>query len=93
MSEPTIDDVIAAVLGLRLPMVSELDRRIITAKALAAQVADLTGLAADDAHTALCYLPDNFLPLIDSPQGWAALACVVAADCGVPEPAHYPTLH
>ncbi|MES2493993.1 MAG: hypothetical protein V4579_12040 [Pseudomonadota bacterium] len=93
MSEPTIGDVIAAVLGLRLPAVSELDGRIISAKALAAQLADLTGLAADDAYSSLCYVPDNFLPLLDSPQGWTALACVVAADCGVPEPALRPTLH
>lgn len=42
---------------------------------------------------ALAYVPENMLALLDFPEGWSALAEMVAADLGVSSFGYRPTVH
>lgn len=61
---------------------------------LARQIAPLLRVTEEQAFEALTYVPDSMLPLLQSPEGWAALAAFVAADLGVLTVTTYaPTRH
>jgi hypothetical protein len=42
---------------------------------------------------AMCTIPDNLLSLLCSPQGWTAIASMVAADHHLADPGFMPALH
>jgi hypothetical protein len=71
----------------------ELWVRSVSAMALADEVGPMIGRLADDAYHSLLKIPDNLLPMLDSPQGWSALAAYVAGDLGVPHVDYFPTIH
>ena len=52
-------------------------------------------LSADfsDVWSALTHLPDGYLRLLESPEGWAALGAIVAADLGVSSVPVVPAIH
>ena len=45
------------------------------------------------AWASLCSVPDNMLSLLDSPQGWTALAGFIACDLGIAAPDYCPKVH
>lgn len=55
---------------------------IIAAEALAEGIAAACKVDPDRAFATLCCIPDNMLVLLDSPQGWTALASYVLQDLG-----------
>jgi hypothetical protein len=46
-----------------------------------------------DVFEALTYVPDEMLPLLQSPEGWSALAALVAPEFGVLTVTYSPTRH
>ena len=60
---------------------------------LANQVASAGNLCPERTFDALTYVPQNMLGLLSSPDGWAALAQLVAADLGVERLDFRPTVH
>ena len=49
---------------------------------LAVEITEALGADHADVWRVLTHLPDGFLPLLESPEGWAALGAIVAADLG-----------
>ena len=49
---------------------------------LAVKIADALGADYNDVWRVLTHLPDGYLPLLESPEGWAALGAIVATDLG-----------
>lgn len=60
----------------------EIDRWAMTTSAehLSRAIADTSNVTADEAFTALTYVPDACLPLLTTPHGWTALALLVVTD-------------
>lgn len=72
---------------------TDLEAQSLSAWGLARQLSAVADLSPDTAYDGLCSVPDNMLSLLHSPQGWSALASLVAADNGLGEPALMPTVH
>lgn len=66
---------------------------VVSARHLASGLAARTGVAACVLFDALAYVPENMLSLLDYPEGWSALAEVVAADLGMGPVGFRPTVH
>ena len=49
---------------------------------LAVKITEALGADYNDVWCALTHLPDGYLPLLESPEGWAALGAIVATDLG-----------
>ena len=49
---------------------------------LAVKITEALGDDYNDVWRALSHLPDGYLPLLESPEGWAALGAIVASDLG-----------
>jgi hypothetical protein len=61
---------------------------------LALDIAQAYPISFADAWDALCHVPDEMLPLLETPSGWAILADHVARDLGiVTHPPFTPTTH
>lgn len=60
---------------------------------LAREVAGLLGYPVDDVWWALCNVPIAMAKLLDSPEGWSALAGYLACDLGMPDPEYRPRIH
>lgn len=70
------------------------DAMVASARALSVAVADNSPVTAEEAFDCLCTVPDNLLPLLQSPQGWTTLAGYIGADLAQPAPvAVVPTIH
>ena len=69
------------------------DATMIAAEALAGEVAGSLGVPFGLAWDSLCGVPDNMLSLLDSPQGWTALAGFIAGDLGGDAPDYRPRVH
>jgi len=67
--------------------------RQVAAGTLITEVADWLGIDIDLVWQVLCAVPDDQLGLLDSPQGWSALAGYVAVELGVVAPAYMPVVH
>ena len=72
---------------------AEMEILTLIAKALAADIAVNSNIPIGLAICSLFAIPDNLLTLLDSPQGWTALAGFVSADLGAPPPDYCPVLH
>lgn len=60
---------------------------------LAHDLADVLDAPLNDVWWSLCNVPANMAGLLDSPQGWSALAGVVAFDLGAPATSYAPLVH
>ena len=49
---------------------------------LAVKITEALCVDYTDVWDSLTHLPDGFLPLLESPDGWAALGAIVATDLG-----------
>ena len=49
---------------------------------LAVKITEALGADYNDVWRTLTHLPDGYLPLLQSPEGWAALGAIVATDLG-----------
>ncbi len=67
--------------------------RQVAACQLMDDLADSIDQPADLVWEAFCRVPENMLTLLDSPQGWTALAGFVAAELGVCAPDYLPAVH
>lgn len=63
------------------------------ANSFAALLARSSPLDAKSVYQALTFFPDNMLVLLQSPEGWAALAECIAADFGTAPIQLEPTIH
>ena len=50
---------------------------------LAVKITEALSADYKDVWRALTHLPDGYLPLLESPEGWAALGAIVATDLGL----------
>ena len=60
---------------------------------LAVKITEALGADYTDVWDALTHLPDGYLPLLESPEGWAARGVIVAADLGVATVPVFPVTH
>ncbi len=60
---------------------------------LAVEIAGGLGADFDDVWRVLTHLPDGYLRLLESPEGWVALSVIVAADFGVSLVPVNPAIH
>ena len=93
--EPRLDrlgDGLAAFVEARDRELAE-RAQYLAARELARQIAPLLGVTAEQAFEALTYVPDEMLPLLQSPEGWSALAAMVASRVGVLTATFVPTRH
>ncbi|RVQ65719.1 hypothetical protein EKN06_12350 [Croceicoccus ponticola] len=60
---------------------------------LSRQIAPLLRESEERTFDALTCVPDSELAMLRSPEGWAVLASLVAADLGVPNFTYQPTRH
>ena len=67
--------------------------RQVSAFALIDDLAAALGMPSKLVWQSLSTLPDNMLSLLDSPEGWTALAAFVACDLGVSAPDYLPAVH
>lgn len=93
---PTLGDILAAALSHD----PERERREMAERAqylaaceLARHLAPLLRLGEAEVFDALTYVPDEMLPLLETPEGWSTLAAHVAADLGVLTVTYSPTRH
>lgn len=67
--------------------------RQVAAGALIDEIAEAIDMPANMVWQALSTVPHNMLCLLDSPQGWTALAGFVACELGVCAPDFLPAVH
>lgn len=67
--------------------------RHVAACALAEEISGLLGVDSGLVWQALSTVPDNMLMLLDSPQGWTALAGFVSGELGVDGADLMPAVH
>lgn len=67
--------------------------RSVAACALVAELAGQTGLGPDAIWGAMAAIPYNLQSLLDTPQGWSAVAGFVASELGVLPPDYMPAVH
>lgn len=82
---PTLGDILGAFLSAYDPEVEkriEARAQLASAYELSRRLAPLLRVGEEDVFQALTYVPDNMLPLLKSPEGWAALSALVATDLG-----------
>lgn len=60
---------------------------------LAVEITESLGAAFSDVWSVLTHLPDGYLRLLESPEGWSALSAIVAADLGVSSVPVLPAIH
>jgi hypothetical protein len=70
-----------------------LDADYICATEISRSAGGLIGVSEAEAFDALTFVPENLLPLLQSPEGWAALAGLIANGLGAEPPAFMPTVH
>ncbi|WP_324741607.1 hypothetical protein U8326_00075 [Tsuneonella sp. CC-YZS046] len=98
---PATDDFLSAVLTWALrPEVAPIPPEDFAlwanwhcARELAHCVGPLMGLGEADVFDILTRIPDNMLSLLDSPQGWTALAEYIAQYLRLPGPLFMPVIH
>lgn len=105
VTEPTLGDILSAALTAVQPDLSEQElaeqaeedlaerARYHAALELADQIAPLFAVTQADVFDALCSIPDNMLSLLETPEGWAALAGYIAADFHMPLISYQPTIN
>lgn len=71
----------------------ELWAQSVCAAQLADEIASRLGVRTADAYFCLRTIPDNLLPMLDCPEGWMALAGLIASDLGAPFLDYSPTVH
>lgn len=60
---------------------------------LAVEITAALGADFGDVWRVLTHLPDGYLRLLESPEGWAALGAIIAADLGVSSVPVIPAIH
>ena len=98
MTEPSLGWILGVALAdmaaaAEPPPVSDLEAQAIAASTLSHDLARKSDMSVNQVWDCLTAVPDNMLALLHSPQGWTALASLVAADNGVPEPLLMPSIH
>lgn len=98
--EPTLGDILGAVLQSVAPEPEDAHDDGLAARAqyqaaldLSDQLAEVFAVPSGEVFDALCSIPDNMLVLLESPEGWTALAGYIATDFGVPIVTYRPTIH
>jgi hypothetical protein len=99
VTEPTLGDILGSILagyGIAAeppPPVSDIEAQAVAASSLSHALARVSDMSVNQVWDCLTSVPDNMLALLHSPQGWTALASLVAADNGLPEPLLMPSIH
>lgn len=79
---------------LRLvPDFTDLDAMICAGGCLAFAITEALDAEFNDVWRVLTHLPDGYLRFLESPEGWAALGAIVAADLGVSTVPVIPVVH
>jgi len=89
--ERSLGDIMAS--ALHPEPVSELEATQYAGESLAAQIAFASQFDFDDVWQVLIHLPDGYLRLLDSPEGWAAISAIVAAEMGDSSVPVVPVIH
>ena len=74
-------------------MADQASARLSAAHALCRALSGHANIGAGEVFRALEGVPDNLLFLLDSPDGWTALAEYLGANLGKPSMQYRPTVH
>lgn len=86
----SLGDILAALLR---PAVTDEDAMIYAATCLAMSIVNALESDFEKVWRVMTYLPDGYLRLLESPEGWAALSAIVAADLGISSVPVNPAIH
>ncbi|MBO81420.1 MAG: hypothetical protein CL801_08380 [Citromicrobium sp.] len=67
--------------------------KVIAAWSLAQSLSNVFAASPCEIYESLTHIPDNLLVLLESPEGWRALASYVALDLGLHDLRFMPTIH
>ena len=87
---PSIGDILAALLH---PAITDEDAMIYVGASLARSVTSALNADFEEVWCIMTHLPDGYLRLLESPEGWTALSAIVAADLGISPVPVIPVLH
>ena len=87
-----ISEFLAALLP-PAPVITDQDAMIYVGMSLALSISMALESDFDEVWRIMTYLPDGYLRLLESPEGWAALSAVVAADLGISSVPVVPAIH
>ena len=97
--DPSLREIIADILSGERKL-REAEEAYLVARAqtraafeLSRQIAPLLGVSEYEAVRYIDVVPENMLNLLESPEGWIALASYVATQTGTTLPDYSPTLH
>ena len=93
--QPIVDGISRSALfaDALLPAVTDDQAMACAGGWLAVEITRSLGADFRDVWSALTHLPDGYLRLLESPEGWAALGAIVAADLGVSSVPVVPAIH
>ncbi len=74
-------------------MTQALDPEYLCAAEISRRAGGMIGISEVEAFDALTFVPENLLALLQSPEGWSALARMIANDLGTDIPPFAPTVH
>lgn len=86
----SLGDILAALLR---PAVSDEDAMIHAGASLARSVTSALEVDYEEVWRIMTHLPDGYLRLLESPEGWAALSAIVAAGLGISSVPVNPAIH
>ena len=86
----SLGDILAALLR---PAVSYEDAMIYAGTSLSMSIAHVLQADFAEVWRIMTHLPDGYLRLLESPEGWAALSAIVAADLGILSVPVNPAIH
>lgn len=86
--------IIGEVFGaLLLPNITDDEAMACVGGWLAVAITNSLGADFDDVWHILTHLPDGYLRLLESPEGWVALSAIVAAEIGLSLVPVVPAIH
>lgn len=85
---------IGEVLGaLLLPDITDEEAMACVGGWLAVEITSALGADFDDVWRVLTHMPDGYLRLLESPEGWVGLSAIVAAEFGLSLLPVVPAIH
>lgn len=76
-----------------VPAITDEDATVYVGMSLALSLSAALASDFDEIWRVMTHLPDGYLRLLESPEGWAALGAIVAADLGISSVPVVPAIH
>lgn len=93
-SYPDVSLSLGDILGALLrPAISDEDAMLYAATSLAMSLSYALTADFKEVWCIMTHLPDGYLRLLESPEGWAVISAIIAADLGIISAPVVPAIH